>query len=469
MPVPSVTHNQPEYSVSEISTALKRVVEDTFGYVRVRGELSGFTRAASGHLYMDLKDDKAVINGVCWKGNAGKLSFKPEDGLEVICTGKLSTYPGRSNYQLVIESMEPAGLGALMALLEKRKKELAAEGLFDEARKQLLPFMPQTIGVVTSPTGAVIRDILHRIADRFPVHVIVWPVRVQGDGAAEEITAAIRGFNAMDNKPDVLIVARGGGSLEDLWCFNEENVVRAAAESMIPLISAIGHETDTTLIDYASDKRAPTPTAAAEIAVPVRDEWIATIQQWDNRLSQLILQRLRSDKERVEGLARGIPKPSQLLDYASQRLDDWSERLQKSLPHFVQQKEQLLAIIVSSLKPQPVMQIIATHHKQLEQLGNRLPPLINRLLKDKQDALMVQDKLFESMNYKNVLKRGYALVKDGSGALVTSNQTLQSLSSFSVMLHDGTTEAAPVGERSTHTRPKATTRKTKKADQATLF
>ena len=274
--------NLPEFTVSEISQAVKRTIEGAFGRVRVRGEVSGFKRAASGHLYMSLKDEAAVLDAVCWRGTASRLAFPPEDGLEMVFTGQLTTYPGRSKYQLVIEEVEPAGEGALMALLEKRRKALAAEGLFDDARKQELPFLPELIGVVTSPTGAVIRDILHRLADRFPRHVLIWPVAVQGTEAAAQIAAAITGFNRLAPggpvpRPDLLIVARGGGSLEDLWAFNEEIVVRAAAASEIPLISAVGHETDTTLIDFAADTRAPTPTAAAEMAVPVRAELAMTV------------------------------------------------------------------------------------------------------------------------------------------------------------------------------------------------
>ena len=275
--------NVVELTVSELSAALKKTVEETFSYVRLRGEISGYRGPhSSGHVYFALKDDSARIDAIIWKGVFGKMRIRPEEGLEVVVTGRITTYPGRSTYQIVIETLEPAGLGALMALLEERRRKLAAEGLFDEARKQLIPFMPRAIGVVTSPTGAVIRDILHRLADRFPRPVLVWPVRVQGDGAAEEIAAAIRGFNALPERgplarPDVLIVARGGGSLEDLWCFNEEIVVRAVADSMIPLISAVGHETDITLIDFAADRRAPTPTAAAEMAVPVRAELLAQV------------------------------------------------------------------------------------------------------------------------------------------------------------------------------------------------
>src|SRR6187402_719961 len=276
-------NNVVEWTVSELSSALRRTVEDAYGYVRVRGEVSGFKGASSsGHVYFRLKDDKAVLEAVIWKGTFGRMRVRPEEGLDVIVSGKLTTFPGSSKYQIVIDSLEPAGIGALMKLLEERKKKLAAEGLFDEARKQLLPFLPKVIGVITSPTGAVIRDILHRLQDRFPRRVLVWPVLVQGEGAAKQIAGAINGFSALPAggpvpRPDVLIVARGGGSIEDLWAFNEEDVVRAAAESPIPLISAVGHETDTTLIDFASDRRAPTPTAAAEIAVPVRSELLAQL------------------------------------------------------------------------------------------------------------------------------------------------------------------------------------------------
>ncbi|MHA1600379.1 MAG: exodeoxyribonuclease VII large subunit, partial [Alphaproteobacteria bacterium] len=282
--------NRPLFSVSEVSQAIKRTLEGNFEWVRVRGEISGFKRAASGHLYMSLKDENAVLDAVCWRGNAGRLALVPEDGMEVIASGRITSYPGRSKYQIVIESLELAGEGALLKLLEARKRALAAEGLFDTARKRPLPYLPEVIGVVTSPTGAVIRDILHRLADRFPRHVLVWPVLVQGEGAAEQVAAAIRGFNDLPadlltggpvRRPDLLIVARGGGSLEDLWAFNEEVVVRAAADSAIPLISAVGHETDNTLIDLAADRRAPTPSAAAEMAVPVRAELVAQVLDAD--------------------------------------------------------------------------------------------------------------------------------------------------------------------------------------------
>ena len=329
--------NLAEYSVTELAFALKRTVEEAYGLVRVRGELSGFKRAASGHLYFALKDEKALIDAVAWRGSLPKLAFEPADGLEVICTGRLTTYPGRSKYQLVVERIEPAGVGALMALLEERRAKLAAEGLFDPARKRPLPFLPAVIGVVTSPTGAVIKDILHRLADRFPCRVLVWPVLVQGEGAADQIAAAIHGFNALPEvgpvpRPDVLIVARGGGSIEDLWAFNEEAVVRAAAASAIPLISAVGHETDTTLIDHASDRRAPTPTAAAEMAVPVRRDLVLQTGDLDGRLHHAVARRLDQLGQRLDGLARGLPRPEMLLGMAGQRLDDLGERLRLRSP-----------------------------------------------------------------------------------------------------------------------------------------
>src|SRR3954464_2747477 len=326
-----------EWSVSELSSALKRTVEDAYGHVRVRGEVSGFKGPSpSGHCYFRLKDDKAVIEAVIWKREFARMRMPPQEGLEVVVTGRLTTFSGSSKYQIVIDTLEPAGLGALMALLEERKKQLTAEGLFDPARKQLLPFLPDVIGVVTSPTGAVIRDILHRLADRFPRRVVVWPVRVQGDGSAKQIAVAIRGFNALPKagripRPDLLIVARGGGSLEDLWSFNEESVVRAAAESMIPLISAVGHETDITLLDFAADKRAPTPTAAAEMAVPVRAELFVEVASL-NRRAMLCWQRgHESRRNELRAAARALPAAGELLAVPRQRLDGASAALPRAL------------------------------------------------------------------------------------------------------------------------------------------
>src|SRR6476469_7530398 len=323
--------NSPPLSVSELSGALKRAIETAFGQVRVRGEISGFKRHGSGHCYFTLKDENACIDAVIWRGNAAALAFSPEDGAEVIATGKLTTYPGRSKYQIVVERMEIAGEGALLALLEKRRRTLAAEGLFDAGRKRKLPFLPRVIGVVTSPTGAVIRDILHRLEDRCPTRVILWPVPVQGEGAAQKIAAAIRGFPSLEPRPDLLIVARGGGSIEDLWPFNEEEVVRAAAESPIPLISAVGHETDTTLIDHAADLRAPTPTAAAEMAVPVRSELLAQLAELAHRARQCLARRADRCRERFELTICRWPEPQVIFAPMTQRLDELGERLPRSL------------------------------------------------------------------------------------------------------------------------------------------
>ena len=325
---PESASNLTEYSVSELSGSIKRTVETAFDQVRVRGEISGYRGPhSSGHAYFSLKDDRARIDAVIWKGTMGRLKFRPEEGMEVIATGKVTTFPGSSKYQIVIETLEPAGAGALMALIEERKRKLGEEGLFDASRKQLLPFMPRTIGVVTSPTGAVIRDILHRIADRFPVHVIVWPVKVQGEGCGEEVARAIRGFNTFQKggpiaRPDVLIVARGGGSLEDLWGFNDEIVVRAAAESDIPLISAVGHETDWTLIDYAADVRAPTPTGAAEMAVPVKADLQAQMAGVGARLAAAQSRQMDARRQALRALMRALPSLDQLLALPRRRFDE---------------------------------------------------------------------------------------------------------------------------------------------------
>src|SRR6202166_4773860 len=329
--------NAVEWTVSELSAAVKRSIEDAYGFVRVRGEIVGFRGPhSSGHCYLSLKDEGAKIEAVIWKGNYVRMRIKPEEGLEVVVSGRLTTYPGQSKYQIVIESLEPAGVGALMALLEERKKKLAAEGLFDAARKQLLPFLPAVIGVVTSPTGAVIRDILHRLADRFPRHVVVWPVRVQGEGSAEQVAAAIRGFNALPAagpiaRPDLIIVARGGGSLEDLWSFNEEIVVRAVAESMIPLIAAVGHETDVTLIDFAADKRAPTPSAAAEMAVPVRAELFVEVAGLTRRTMLCWQRGQEGRRNELRAAVRALPAAGELLAIPRQRLDGAASALPRGL------------------------------------------------------------------------------------------------------------------------------------------
>ncbi len=443
-PVPPVGGNLPEFSVAELSQAVKRTIEGTFERVRVRGEVSGFKRAASGHLYMTLKDEEAVLDAVCWRGMAARLALVPEDGLEVIATGRLTTYPGRSKYQIVIEQLELAGEGALLKLLEERRRKLAAEGLFDAERKQALPFLPEVIGVVTSPTGAVIRDILHRLADRFPRPVLVWPVLVQGEGAAQQIADAIEGFNALEEggpvpRPDLLIVARGGGSLEDLWAFNEEVVVRAAAASAIPLISAVGHETDTTLIDFAADHRAPTPSAAAERAVPVRSELLATSLDHGRRLVAAAARLLTERRAEVTGLARGLPEPRRLLEEKTQRLDERAERLRGALRNFAGTRRTELARLGAAL-PHPRRHLTMSRER-LGAQGDRLRGLGRRIgerpgqalarldaarrlgrsrqqiLIDRQGGLEALVRVLESVSYRKVLARGYAVVRGPEGLI----------------------------------------------------
>ena len=410
-------HNQPEFTVSEISGAIKRTIEGNFSHVRVRGEISGLSLPKSGHVYFSLKDESAVLKAVCWKGVAGRLNVLPEDGLEVIVTGKITTYPGASNYQITIDSMEVAGVGALMAMLEKRKNELAAKGLFDAARKKDIPEFPHTIGVVTSPSGAVIRDILHRLRERFPCNVLLAPVKVQGQGAAEEIAAAILAFNAMHNKPDILVVGRGGGSLEDLWCFNEEIVIYAAAECEIPIISAVGHETDWTLMDLVADMRAPTPTAAAEMATPITIADIRfQISDYGNRISHGTMRLLENYTKNLEGLKRGLPKLDEIIGNYAQRLDDWSERLNNSLPTFIEKLRNRLTTLV--LRPQILLKDVETQHKLLLNINERLQNAYKNFLTTYELRLTTTTKLFNSLNYKNVLARGFALVKTTDGKLV---------------------------------------------------
>jgi len=441
---PDFNHNQIIYSISEVAQSIKRMVEDRFGRMTLRGEISGWKVASSGHVYFRLKDDSACIDAVCWKGSVGKFAFKPEDGLEVVATGKLTTYPGKSSYQIVVDSMQPAGAGALMALLEKRRKALEEEGLFAASRKKKLPFMPQVVGVITSPTGAVIRDILHRISERYPVHVLVFPVAVQGEGAAEQIANAITFFNSPDldtriPKPDLLIVARGGGSIEDLWAFNEEIVVRAAAVSRIPLISAVGHETDTTLIDHASDMRAPTPTAAAEISIPVLSELLLAVKQLGLRHDAAILRLVTQRGEQLQGMARGLPKPVQLLQTASQRLDDWGERLQGILPAFLARKEQQLIMLAGHLKPQSLQLEIAKKQERLLELQSRLQVGVARNIEARSEKLANLASLLESVNYKKILARGFALVKSADGKLVTTVLEAKNHNELAIIFSDGET------------------------------
>jgi len=440
--------NAPVVSVSEISRDLKRVVEDTFAFVRVRGEVSGFKRASSGHLYFRLKDEGAVLDAVCWRGSVKRLNAGPEDGLEVIVTGRVTTYPGRSNYQIVVEALEVAGEGALLKLLETRKKALAAEGLFDVADKRPLPFIPRIIGVVTSPTGAVIRDIMHRLNDRFPTRVLLWPVLVQGDGAAAQIEAAIAGFNRLKPdgpvpRPDLLIVARGGGSLEDLWAFNEENVVRAAAESAIPLISAVGHETDTTLIDFASDKRAPTPTAAAELAVPVRMDVLAQVQENGARLTRAGLRVVGERKMRVDGLARGLPDLNDLVATRRQRLDDWGERLGASLETGIHRRHRRLAETAGTLTCPRQHMVFA--RSQLTARGESLRRAAGRLTSGPRRELAQAARLLDGLSYERVLERGFVLVTDAGGHAVTSAKALGPGDDLALRLKDGIVTARVTG------------------------
>ena len=409
------TGNQSEFTVSELSFALKRSVEDAFGFVRVRGEISGLKRAASGHLYLSLKDADAVLDGVCWRGKAERLKFPPEDGLEVVCSGKLTTYPGRSKYQIVIDNMEPAGAGALMALLEERRRKLAGEGLFDPDRKRPIPFLPKVIGVVTSPTGAVFRDILHRIGNRFPREILLWPVLVQGDSAAAQIAAAVEGFNNLPAggavpRPDVIIVARGGGSVEDLWAFNEEAVVRAVANSEIPTISAVGHETDTTLVDFASDLRAPTPTAAAEFAVPVRDDLAYMVADFQRRLGSAVNRGMAVRTQRLEGLARGLRGPQARLDLLTQKFDELSDRLPRALSAGVSRRRVNLAQLSGRLQPLLVLSPLTALEKDTANLARRLDQAGQRRLSDAVTRLSTPAKLLESLGYKSILQRGYAVV-----------------------------------------------------------
>ena len=418
--------NAPAVSVSELSGKLKRVVEGEFGYVRVRGEISGYKRVASGHAYLCLKDDAAVIDGVVWKGQASQLAFRPEDGAEVVATGRLTTYPGRSKYQIVIERMELAGAGALMALLERRRQALAAEGLFDQARP--LPYLPRVIGVVTSPTGAVIRDILHRLEDRCPTHVLVWPVKVQGDGAAEEVAAAVRGFGAIEPggpvpRPDLIIVARGGGSIEDLWAFNEEVVVRAVAASPIPTISAVGHETDTTLCDHAADRRAPTPTAAAEMAVPVLAELRLTVSDHAQRTERCARRAVERRRERLSACARLLPSRDRLLGPQRQRVDEAGARADRALERRVALARRALDAQAGVLRPAMLERQLAAASARLDDLG--------RVLK--------------AVNPDAILDRGYVRVtargEGRDGRTLTSADAARAAGALTLRFRDGAVEA----------------------------
>jgi exodeoxyribonuclease VII large subunit len=413
--------NSPPVSVGELAQAVKRTVEDRFGRVRVRGEISGWKRHSSGHCYFTLKDDSACIDAVLWRSSAGQLAFRPEDGAEVIATAKMTTYPGRSKYQLVVERMELAGEGALMALLERRRRALAAEGLFDPVRKRPLPFLPRVIGVVTSPTGAVIRDILHRLEDRCPTHVIVWPVPVQGEGASARIAAAIANFASFSPRPDLLIVARGGGSIEDLWAFNEEEVVRAAASSPIPLISAVGHETDTTLIDHAADLRAPTPTAAAELAVPVRAELLAQLDEIMARKRRCLTRRAGEARERLALTTCRWPSPDALLGPRRQRLDDMGERLPRALGARAHKAEAAMNLVSGRLRPE-----LLTH--KLQRLSERLAATV---------------RMAELVHPERPLQRGFVRVTAASdGRTLTAAAAAREAGALRLHFRDGEVEAS---------------------------
>jgi exodeoxyribonuclease VII large subunit len=502
--------NSPEFTVSELSSALKRTVEDAYGHVRVRGEISGFRGPhSSGHCYFALKDEGAKIEAVIWKGVHSRMRFKPQEGLEVIATGKLTTYPGSSKYQIVIEAIEPAGIGALMALMEERKRKLSAEGLFDEARKQLLPWLPEVIGVVTSPTGAVIRDILHRLQDRFPRRVLVWPVKVQGDGSAEQVAAAIRGFNALPEggripRPDLLIVARGGGSLEDLWSFNEEIVVRAAAESMIPLISAVGHETDITLIDFAADKRAPTPTAAAEMAVPVRAELFVEVSALARR-TMLCWQRAQEGRRNeLRAAVRALPAASELLaiprqrldgagaalprglkanthahfrrfaassakltlgvlhaqvSHAAQRLTINSERLGHGARSLVRRRRDRFAGLEIRLKAsklsnaQVQRQAIARQRERTQRLAERARRALATAMQRLSARVAHSNQLLAALSYRSVLARGFALVRDDQGFPVHTAASIGPGARLDLEFADGRVGATADADRPVATRP----------------
>ena len=464
--------NIPEYSVSEVSSALKRTVEREFGFVRVRGEVSGFRGAhASGHAYFSLKENDAKIEAVCFRNVFPKVRTKLSEGLEVIATGRISTYPGKSSYQIIVENIEPAGAGALMQLLEERRKKLAAEGLFNEERKKPIPYLPETIGVVTSPTGAVIRDILHRLSERFPRHVLVWPVSVQGEKSAAEVSAAIAGFNALKvggsvPRPDVIIVARGGGSIEDLWPFNEEIVVRATAASDIPVISAVGHETDTTLIDFVSDRRAPTPTAAAEMAVPVRAELVRQVTTLGARTQGGLLRTLSQSRQRLVDLSRGLPRAQRLLENPRQRLDHASSNLAGALKILVQRQRTRLERAGAALAIGPLRRNASYQRDRLDDFSRRIRLAIERRLQESSTRLQARAQVLEALSHRSALTRGFAIVTRPSKGLVTGAHQVDPGAELEITFADGSVNAVAVGIAGTPARPKA---RRKPPSQGDLF
>ena len=424
-----IKENIPEYSVTELSSALKSTIEDNFGYVRIKGELSGINKHSSGHIYLTLKDENAIINGIIWRSSVAKIKIQPEEGLEVICSGKISTgynpgrYPGRSNYQITIDSMKPAGVGALMAILEERKQKLKLEGLFEEIHKKTLPKYPTSIGVITSPTGAVLQDIKHRISDRFPCNIILWPVPVQGNDAAGLIEKAILGFNTLNEskiqKPDVIILARGGGSIEDLWCFNEEEVVRAVFQSQIPVISAIGHETDTTLVDYAADMRAPTPTAAAELATPAKDILIAELLENSNRLNSSIKNIVSMSRERVVSVQKLLPSYQNLFNLKLNDINILAQRLPTAIKIYLQNEITNLQTSSSKLNLKILKEKIKNSQNSLSSLKNQLTNNSKTNLSTQSNRVLSASKLLESLSYKSVIKRGFSVVRNSSNIILT--------------------------------------------------
>ena len=441
---PGQGENAPEFSVSELSSVLKRMIEGEFSNVRIRGEVGRVSRPASGHLYFDLKDDKSVIASVTWRGQASKLATQPEEGLEVVATGKITTFAGQSRYQMIVSEMSVVGIGALMAQLEKRKKKLEAEGLFDKNIKKEIPYLPEIIGVVTSPSGAVIRDILHRLSDRFPRKVLLWPVSVQGESCAPDVTAAINGFNKLTPggampRPELIIVARGGGSIEDLWGFNEESVVRAAFESEIPLISAVGHETDTTLIDLASDLRAPTPTAAAEYAVPVRADLMGWLSSMEERRVRSLTSNLEIKRQRLKDLSRGLPTPADLVAMAAQRLDAVSDRLPRALSAVSNNKRTLLLQTSAGLRGRLLQNKLIDRTKEMNRFVKSIEANIRLIIQRNQSSLDGLERIRQTLGYEATLRRGYTVVRNKDGKLITRLKEADVNKELEIEFYDGKT------------------------------
>ncbi|MDC0604675.1 exodeoxyribonuclease VII large subunit [Amylibacter sp.] len=441
---PGQGENAPEFSVSELSSVLKRMIEGEFSNVRIRGEVGRVSRPASGHLYFDLKDDKSVIASVTWRGQASKLATQPEEGLEVVATGKITTFAGQSRYQMIVSEMSVAGIGALMAQLEKRKKKLEAEGFFDKKIKKEIPYLPEIIGVITSPSGAVIRDILHRLSDRFPRKVLLWPVSVQGESCAPDVTAAINGFNKLTPggampRPELIIVARGGGSIEDLWGFNEESVVRAASESEIPLISAVGHETDTTLIDLASDLRAPTPTAAAEYAVPVRADLMGWLSSMEERRVRSLTSNLEIKRQRLKDLSRGLPTPADLVAMAAQRLDAVSDRLPRALSAVSNNKRTLLLQTSAGLRGRLLQNKLIDRTKEMNRFVKSIEANIRLIFQRNQSSLDGLERIRQTLGYEATLRRGYTVVRNKDGKLITRLKEADVNKELEIEFYDGKT------------------------------